>query len=139
MRHDVADSQTGFQQFAFFKGRQQSAGESRLEQRRPEAIPRPREMMTDCRCVKSGVDAAEENSQIRRDDVGNGLTGGIDQLVFGGFEALGARHAWRLDYHATPESSCLEHALPGAQATLDGRTETDKEEIIGRRALLLCA
>jgi hypothetical protein len=74
--------------------------EPRRVQRRPEAIPRPREVVTHGGRVQPRVDAAEEHIQIRRQYVTKALpVGGLDLLHCGLFRShvghLLPRVQWR--------------------------------------------
>jgi hypothetical protein len=52
-------------------------------QHRPEAIARPAEVLLHRRRVQAGIDPAEEDFQIGRDDVRQRLAGGGEDLLFG--------------------------------------------------------
>ena len=51
-------------------------------QRRPKAIPGPRKVMAHGGGVQTGIDAAEQNFQTRRDHVADGFACGSDKLFF---------------------------------------------------------
>src|SRR5213075_172726 len=51
--------------------RELSRREACAVKRRPEAIAGSREVMADLRAVETGIDAAEENVEVGRDDVGD--------------------------------------------------------------------
>jgi hypothetical protein len=61
-----------------------SGSEARQVERPPEAIPRSREVKTSGTGVKPGIDPAEQNLEIRRDDIRDGTTRGGRNLGRGG-------------------------------------------------------
>ena len=58
-------------------------GKARLMQRGPEAIARPREVMTDRGRVKAGIYPAKKHPEPRRNYVGDGLARGFNELLPG--------------------------------------------------------
>lgn len=68
--------------------REQTIGETSCVQRRPKAITRPRKVMAHGGGVKSGIDAAEKDAHVGRDQIANGLAGGSNQLFFGWLPGL---------------------------------------------------
>ena len=73
------------EQFAVLEGRELSIAEAAGEEGRPEAIAGPGEVMADRRRVEARIDAAEEDEQVRREDVGDGLAVSGGELGRGGF------------------------------------------------------
>jgi len=60
-------------------------------ERGPEAVAGSSEMLLDGSGVEAGIDAAEEDVEIRRDDVGQRCVRGCREIEFGGFQKLNAR------------------------------------------------
>ena len=88
---EIGDSVAIFQQPIPLPWREQSVGESAGEERGPEAIARPAEMMADGGGVEAGIDADEQHLQVWRDQIRHRLARGGDQIGFGGFLGSG-RH-----------------------------------------------
>jgi len=60
-------------------------------ERGPEAVAGSSEMWLDGGGVEAGIDAAEEDVEIRRDDVGQRRIGSCGEIGFRGFQKLNAR------------------------------------------------
>jgi hypothetical protein len=67
----VGDSDTLAQQEPLLPGLEQPAGEAGGVERRPEAVARSGEVVAGGRGVEPGVDAAEEDPEIGRDQIGH--------------------------------------------------------------------
>ena len=87
--HHVGDAVAQWEQLVFIPRGEQPWRESRAMQRRPEAIARPREVVTDGRRVQPRVDTAEQHTQIRGEQIRHGLRDGSSQL------GLGRLSRWR--------------------------------------------
>jgi hypothetical protein len=72
----------GGEQFALFVRREQSGSEPRRIHRGPETVSGSGEVVACRRRVKSGIDAAEEHTQLRPDHVRHNLIDGGEQFVF---------------------------------------------------------
>jgi hypothetical protein len=59
-------------------------GETSSKQRGPETIAGASEVMANGGSVESGIDAAEEHTQTRRNHVAHRLAFGCDKLLLGG-------------------------------------------------------
>src|SRR5215471_9882885 len=68
-RRQVGAAEPVARQQSVLVRREQPIGEARAVQRRPEAVARTREVVANSGRVEAGIDAAEEDSQTRRDDV----------------------------------------------------------------------
>jgi hypothetical protein len=79
----------------FFKGRQDPVRKSGCMQNRPEPISGPCKMMADRAGIQSRIDAAEQDFQIRDDQVGNSLAFRSGNLFSGGFVRLTHRQKSR--------------------------------------------
>jgi hypothetical protein len=66
-------------------------------QRRPESIPRPREVMPNRSRVKARIDSAEKNLQVWRNYIRQCLARSGNQLFLCRFEGLASCHAPLLD------------------------------------------
>jgi hypothetical protein len=70
------------QQLALFGRMEKARREAGLVNRRPEAITRASEMLLHRGRVEAGIDTAEEDVEIRRDDIRQRLSEGRRQLFF---------------------------------------------------------
>ena len=86
---EVGDAEAGLEHGVAVPGRQESIGEARGVERRPEAVARPGEMAPGGARVAARVDAAEEDAQVRGDEVGDGQA--VGGREFGGRRAPGLR------------------------------------------------
>ena len=77
---DVGDAQAQAEQLLLLVGPQLARGETGLVQGRPEAVPRPGEVVPGGGGVQAGVDPGEQDAQAGRDDVGDGQLPGRGQL-----------------------------------------------------------
>ena len=82
---DVRDAEAELQQLALLRRMEEPRRESGAMERRPEAIAGTAEVLLHGRGVETGIDAAEEDVEMRRDDVRQGLARG------GGEFALASR------------------------------------------------
>lgn len=78
------------QQLVLLPRREEPRRESGAVNRRPEAIARPPEMTADRRGVEAGIDAAEEDVEIRRDDVRQGFAVRGGEIGFAGLQKFSA-------------------------------------------------
>lgn len=88
---DIRNPAAKRQKLTFFIRTEEAIGKPSLKERWPEAIARSREVMSGPRGIKSGVDAAEKHTQMRRDHIGNVVRSGSEQIGSSGFEMC-ARH-----------------------------------------------
>ncbi len=79
---DIRNAAVEIEELRLFLGVQEPVGKARVEEGNPEPVAGPGEMVAHCARVKAGVDAAEEDFQIERDDIGNSPPGGGEQLLF---------------------------------------------------------
>jgi len=80
--NNIRDSITTLQQLAFVKRREQPIGKSAGIQRGPEAISGTCKVMAHGGRVETRIDAAEQNTQVRRDHITNRLFSCGEKLFF---------------------------------------------------------
>src|SRR5262249_29223934 len=96
-RHEIGDAVAERQQLALLAGMEQTRRESGAMQHRPETISRAAEVLLHRRGVQAGIDAAEEDAQVWRDDVGKGLAGRGEDFFLRGLHGRrrSRRRRWR--------------------------------------------
>jgi hypothetical protein len=77
---DVGDADAEVEELALLGGREEARREAGAMERGPEAVPGSSEMLLDGSGVEAGIDAAEEDVEVRRDDVGQRRVGGCGEV-----------------------------------------------------------
>ena len=80
---DVCDTELQVQEQGFFKGRENARGEAATVQCWPEAVAGAAEMMAYGGSIEAGIDADEQDHEILRRDIRNGLVVRSEDLGFG--------------------------------------------------------
>ncbi len=87
---DVGDADAEVQELALLRGREEARREAGAMERGPEAVAGSSEMLLDGSGVEAGIDAAEEDVEVRRDDVGKGRVRGCSKIGLGGLQKFRA-------------------------------------------------
>ena len=112
---EIRDAEPGLEQLLAVPGRQQPVGEARGVEGGPELVAWTGEMAAGGARVAAGVDAAEQDLEPGRDDVGDGPA--VGRLELGARRAPGMRRGRGL--HATTERSRLVHRQGNMPSSTD--------------------
>jgi hypothetical protein len=133
---DVGDAELEFKKKGFFKGGEETRGESAAVQGGPEAIARAAEVAADGGGVEAGVDAHEEDDEVFGREIRDEFVARGEDLGFAGFpgsdqcpihRAASSKGILRQSEDSTAAISGRESDLPvGAKVTVRRGMKTER-------------